>query len=373
MVNHKKFNEDVIQKLKQNCVHTKIPDNKQMNQIISISGIYGENFEHEPSINERNKIRMIAKKIFNDLMSHNEIYRENGSDQRIKLYFDSIIDNINKLITKDFDFERWIEIFLRCSNCPRNLGKMTCYFFSPSEIYISANQESNEKDESQDNQQYDDDDDRTKQQQNPKFSNNDEDQIENYNNMIMIFENFKNEINYQIQKNFEKFSSKFKNDFVENNQIDDEDEKDSYQTFIFGIIIFLANSIPNLIIIILVYHLIKKINGKIEKLIIKFENNNIINESFNPLPSPIIEIDSQNENLSETTKLSNNRKISVISKFLLVLTLKMILKVIERNRKQSKFSYLSSNKQHPNCKQYLKIINNNIDNIQLLETFLLSK
>ncbi|KAH9494240.1 hypothetical protein DERF_014942 [Dermatophagoides farinae] len=73
-----------------------------MNQIFS--GIYGENFEHEPSVNERNKIRMIAKKIFNEIIFQNENFYDNGFDQRIKSYFDSIIDNINKLIKKDFDF-----------------------------------------------------------------------------------------------------------------------------------------------------------------------------------------------------------------------------------------------------------------------------
>ena len=66
---------------------------------------------------------------------------------------------------------------------------------------------------------------------------------------------------------------------VENNQVGDENEKNSYQTFIFGNTIFLVNSIPNIIIIIIIYQLIKKINEKIEKLIIKFENNNIINVS----------------------------------------------------------------------------------------------
>ena len=84
---------------------------EKINLIYTIAGIYGEIFDHYPSINERTKVRNMAKSIFDDLVKQNEIFVDGKFKQRIESYFNSIIDNISKIMQENFNINQWIEHF----------------------------------------------------------------------------------------------------------------------------------------------------------------------------------------------------------------------------------------------------------------------
>ncbi|KAH9510463.1 hypothetical protein DERF_008982 [Dermatophagoides farinae] len=92
---------------------------KKINLIYTIAGIYGEIFDHYPTIYERTKIRNMARTIFDDLVKQNENFDDGKIKERIELYLNSIINSIICYVFKKyFQFKFFSEfVFMFTFSC----------------------------------------------------------------------------------------------------------------------------------------------------------------------------------------------------------------------------------------------------------------